>query len=172
MLTQFARALLVATSVAPVSLVYGLSYLPTHKWIAARWVGIAVFLLLACLAVMRGASARGERHAVRVTRVKNVDKEVLAFLVSYALPLISPAQSESSTIAFWAFIALLALVLYQADLVHVNPLLGILGYRFYEVERGDGETSLLITRSKTGIGATMSVIRLSSRLWLESPDAH
>jgi hypothetical protein len=171
MLNRFAHALLVATALAPVILVYGLSYLPKETWLAARWVGIAAGLVLACVGVLRAAAARGEREQLQVSRAKNVDREVLAFLVSYALPLVSPKHAESSAYAFWALVAILAAVLYQAELVHVNPLLGILGYRFYEVARDDGDTALLITRSRAGLGATRTVIRLSSRLWLESPHA-
>ena len=148
-----------------------LSYLPKDRWVAYRWVAIAGGLVLACLAVLRAAALRGEREQVAVSRSKSVDREVLAFLVSYALPLVSSKHTESSAIAFWAFLAILAAVLYQAELVHVNPLLGILGYRFYEVAREDGDTALLITRSRATAGATRTVIRLSSRLWLESPRA-
>jgi len=170
-LSRIARFLLVATALAPVSLVYGLSFLPGDRQSAVQWVAIALLLLAACLAVMRVATTRGERHSVRVSKAKNVDKEVLAFLVSYALPLISPVQAANNVIAFWGFMAIVGIVLYQAELVHVNPLLGILGYRFFEVDQEDGSTTLLITRAKTRTGEMRNVIELSRGLWLESPHA-
>ncbi len=171
MLNRFAHALLVATALAPVSLVHGLSYLPKERWLAARWIGIAAGLVAACVAVLRAAATQGELERVQVARSRNVDKEVLAFLVSYALPLVSPKHPGSSAVALWAFVIIVAVVLYQAELVHVNPLLGILGYRFYEVTREDGDAALLVTRSRIGAGAAKSVVRLSDRLWLERPDA-
>lgn len=171
MLSRFARLLLVLTSLAPVSLVYGVSYLPDRKWPALQWGCVAAFLVVACLSVMRGALTHGERHTVNAQRAKNVDKDVLAFLVSYALPLISPVHGESNALAFWTFLAVVAVVLYQAELVHVNPLLGMLGYRFYEIEQEGGDNALLIARSKSS-RANITVVKLSTTLWLERPDAY
>jgi hypothetical protein len=169
MLSRFAHALLVSTSLAPVALVYGLSLLPKNRSAALVCFGVAAALLGACLFVLRVASRKGERQQVRVTRSQNVDKDVLAFLVSYALPLVAPAQGGEVSPAFWGFIALVAVVLYQAELVHVNPLLGMIGYRFYEVPRDGKSAALLVTRFSATTGDTRSIVKLSDSLWLESP---
>lgn len=169
MLNRFAHALLVSTSLAPVALVYGLSYLPGNRWAAIRWLAIAAVLVLACIFVLRAATRKGERETVRVAQTHNVDKDVLAFLVSYALPLVAPSQGGAATFAFWGFIALVAIVLYQSEMVHVNPLLGMLGYRFYEVPRERGDAALLIAKSGVRANRASTVIRLSDTLWLEVP---
>lgn len=170
-LSKFAHLLLVLTALAPVSLVYGLAMVPTQPRDGATWVGVTVGLVLLCLLIVRGASERGQRDLVNIKAAKNVDKEVLAFLITYALPLVSRHEAIGPW-AFWAFIGMVAAVLYQAELVHVNPLLGMLGYRFFEVEGDDGRASLLVTRFRHSVGVgPRSVIQLSTTLWLESVDA-
>ena len=168
MLNRFAHALLVLTSLAPIALVHGVTFLPEKPGPALQWGSVAGGLLVVCLLVLRFAGQKCERVEVSIPEAKNVDKEVLAFLVSYALPLVVPARSLDNSPAFWTFMALVAVVLYQAELVHVNPLLGLLGYRFYEVQRGT-ETVLLIARSRSAKGSTRTIIRLSDTLWLETP---
>ena len=167
MLTRLAHALLVSTSLAPVALVYGVSFLPGRAGPALQWIAVSVGLTVVCVGVLKLARRHGEREVLPVEQAKNVDKEVLAFLVSYALPLVAPAQVGDSQLAFWTFMALVAVVLYQAELVNVNPLLGILGYRFYEVPSGS-DTLLLLARSRPGPSGAVGAIRLSDTLWLEA----
>ncbi|WP_242333159.1 hypothetical protein [Anaeromyxobacter sp. SG66] len=169
MLNRFAHALLVSTSLAPVALVYGLSFLPASPRAAVPWLVGAAGLTAACILVLKVATARGERIQLPPTERRNVDKDVLAFLVSYALPLVAPSQGGAATFAFWGFIALVAIVLYQSEMVHVNPLLGMLGYRFYEVPRERGDAALLIAKSGVRANRASTVIRLSDTLWLEVP---
>lgn len=167
MLNRFAQALLVATSLAPVILVYAVSRFPEHGWDGARWLAVAVLLLVACLALIRVAARRGERQSIEVEAAKSMDRDVLAFLVSYALPLIWPLQEEGSLLALWAFIALLAVLLYQTGLVNVNPLLGLVGYRFFEIHPTTGETVVLVTRRQAGVIGRKTVVKLSTSVWLE-----
>lgn len=167
MLNRFAHALLVSTSLAPVALVYGLSFLPASPRQSWPWLAAAGALTVACVSVLRAAAQRGERVELPPTERHNVDKDVLAFLVSYALPLVAPPHGAEATFAFWGFIALVAVVLYQSEMVHVNPLLGVLGYRFYEVPRDAGDPALLISRFRRDPRRASTVIKLSDTLWLE-----
>jgi hypothetical protein len=167
MLNRFAHALLVATSLAPIALVYGVARWPTSRSDTLRWTGVAALLLFVCVLLVRVAQREGEREQVRITKSKNMDKEVLAFLVSYALPLVTPSDKLSSALALGTFILIIGVVLYQTELVHVNPLLGLMGFRFHEVNHESGDTALLITRSRTATMGTKTVVKLSSGLWLE-----
>ncbi len=169
MLNRFAHALLVSTALAPAALVHGLAFLPGTPRAALAWIGVAALLVLACLAVLGTASRRGERREVAVEREESVDRDVLAFLVAYALPLAAPAHAIPARLAFWAFVAIVAAVLYQAELVHVNPLLGILGWRFREVPRAGRSPALLVTRRRAAGPGTRRVVTLSDGLWLEVP---
>ena len=43
---------------------------------------------------------------------------------------------------------MVGLVLVQLQILHVNPLLGMLGFHFYQVELKNSDTALVITRSR------------------------
>jgi len=167
MLNRFAHFLLVVTALAPVALIHGIAQLPRHRWEGVSYIAVSALLALLCALVVGAARRYGEREPVVVSGTKNRDREVLAFLVSYALPLVTPVEKAGSQLAFWAVIVLIALVLYQTELVHVNPLLGMMGYKFFEVNLSTGETALLVTRGKRGANGRRSVVKISGWIWLE-----
>lgn len=150
MLNAIAKPLLVSTSMSPVLLAYAVNafvegkepreYLP--------WAGAAVGLVCLCLLILRFAKTRLERQRIKVKAVKSSDKEVLAFLLAYLLPLV-PAKTigisgHYLTLAF--VFAVFFLAIYYSNAFDFNPLLGLCGYHFYEVQSEDGMAYLLITR--------------------------
>jgi hypothetical protein len=64
------------------------------------------------------------------------------------------------------FVGIVGVVLVQLQILHVNPLLGILGFHFYEIENVDGDTALLVSRSRQLPRATVSGQRLGPALWI------
>jgi hypothetical protein len=64
------------------------------------------------------------------------------------------------------FMTVVGLVLVQLQILHVNPLLGILGYHFYEIERADGDSALVISRSRQLPEPGALGKRLGPALWL------
>jgi hypothetical protein len=167
MLSGFARTLLVLTSLAPIALVHGVARWPADRHETIAYLAVAAALVFVCLLLMWFARKDGEIHLASIKSAKNSDKEVLAFLVAYALPLVGPAGKPSNGLALAVFLSLLAVVLFQTEMVHVNPLLGMLGFRFFEVEQGSGETALMITRSKESATGEKRIVKLSRGLWLE-----
>jgi hypothetical protein len=61
---------------------------------------------------------------------------------------------------------IVGLVLVQLQILHVNPLLGILGFHFYEVELSDSDTALVISRSRDLPPKAVAGRRLAPGLWL------
>jgi hypothetical protein len=62
----------------------------------------------------------------------------------------------------------MGLVLFRADIYHVNPILGMIGYHFYQVKSKTKVTYLLVTRSKAPLPpGDLAYIRLSRTLLLE-----
>jgi hypothetical protein len=83
---------------------------------------------------------------ITIKKAKSADKEVLGFFVAYALPLMFKGDVNPD-IGAWAIAGLmLVLVLWTTHALHVNPVLGVIGFHFYEVETQEGVTYLLITK--------------------------
>jgi hypothetical protein len=89
-----------------------------------------------------------EIQTLSVTSIRTADQEVLAFLVAYLLPLIAKdtlgIEGDIWTIGY--VFVLIFVAIYHNNAYHFNPLLGLCGYHFYEIETEDGMSFLLVTR--------------------------
>lgn len=94
------------------------------------------------------ASRQLELHDVKVESASSADREVVGFLIAYILPL-ALASGTTFQVDCWAIaylVGLFGLVVWGTHSYDFNPLLGLLGYHFYEVATDDGITYVLITK--------------------------
>lgn len=59
----------------------------------------------------------------------------------------------------------MALVLWQLEVFHVNPLFAIFGYKFFEA-KSENVRVLVLSRTKPLVGGNLFVIRLSEYIWI------
>lgn len=164
MLGNLIRVLLALTAVAPLAI--SLSYVYAAK---AQNFRLAAFAALACVAlggaalrIIAFAAARLERLPISIQKAKSADKEVLGFFVAYALPLIFKGAAAPDLDTWLVAGGMLLFVLFSTHSMQVNPVLGVFGYHFYEVETRDGITYLLITKRKINNVKTLTnVVQLS-----------
>jgi len=168
MLSRFAHVLLVATSLAPISLIYGISKAGASSRVCGVYVGLAAVLTAMCLGLLYYAARNGSVESILVARSKCVDKDAVTFLVAYALPLIVATDRAQNLVALVGFVAVVFVVLVRMQVAQANPVLGAFGYHFFEVSPASGETALLVTRGRGAPGSTR-VVRLSDLIWLELP---
>jgi MFS family permease len=140
--------MLVATSLAPVLGAFGMiSYSKGEPtWAALQWFICAALLLLICWLVLYFAKNQIEKEVLTINSVKNADKEVLTFLLVYLLPLVardSPPMAKTEVTVYVFF--MIAWAVYHSNAFYFNPLLGLLGYHFYEITSADGMSHTLIT---------------------------
>ena len=169
MLSRFAYTLLALTSVAPVALVYGASQVFNDNWLALAFIGLTVVLTLLCSFVLNNAKAYGEIEPLNIASIRSANNEVLAFFLTYLLPLLvrGDGNSVGQPLAIIVFIGLLLIVVFRSNLLHVNPLIGLLGYQFFEVTSSNGYTYMLVTKKHTNKLENRRGIELSSTLLLE-----
>ncbi len=148
MLGKPTRVLLAFTAIAPVSV--SLAYIFFSHGISLLYVCMC---LLLCIVlglysswVIHKAAEDFQSLPITIKKAKSADKEVLGFFVAYALPLMFKGDVNPD-IGAWAIAGLmLVLVLWTTHALHVNPVLGVIGFHFYEVETQEGVTYLLITK--------------------------
>jgi hypothetical protein len=97
---------------------------------------------------MAYAARHGERQPFTMTKAKNSDKEVLTFLIAYLLPILTEHKFlfKDFGITTLAILVLLSISVYHGNAFDFNPLLGMCGYHFYEIEGADSLPYLLISR--------------------------
>jgi hypothetical protein len=170
-MTWLARLLLVLTSIAPIVLVYSAVLLDKGCKSQAYW-GIfgASFLAVACILLLWLARNGTQPSDFAIERPQERDGDSLAFLVAYALPLVTANMEKApGLVGLGAFALVMSLLIWQQQLFHVNPLLACFGYHFFGAETQSGARVLVLSRTKMLSGGTLTVIRLSSYLWLHCP---
>jgi peptidoglycan/LPS O-acetylase OafA/YrhL len=170
-LGNLVRIVFALTAIAPLSI--SVAYVFAVKDQNLRWAFIAFCccLLMGALAlwIVENARARLERLPITIKKAKSADKEVIGFFVAYALPLLFKGEVSADLGAWGLAAALLLFVLWSTHAIQVNPVLGLFGFHFYEVETSDGITFLLITRRKINNALSISrVVQLSEYGILEA----
>lgn len=172
MLSRFIRLLLALTAIAPlsISMAYIYAVKDQNLWYAFIATCLCVLLGAIALQVIGMSQRKLERLPVTIKKAKSADKEVIGFFIAYALPLVFRGQSSPDLGAWLVAACMLFFVLWSTHSLQVNPVLGLFGYHFYEVETADGITYLLISKRRIGNALTIkNVVQLSEYGILEAP---
>ncbi len=150
MLSKLAKAALVATSAAPIFVAAAFA-----RWRAEgspsevlALIAISALLAAAALWIIRHADGSLQVSTLDIKKAKSADKEILAFFLAYASPIFLSKMIEVSIVDIVVYGALIVMVLLGTNSLNVNPVLGLLGYNYYEIDSEDGISYLLISRRK------------------------
>lgn len=171
MLGKLVRILLALTAIAPLSVSLAYVFVTRENNLQFAVIAAFVCLLLGAVAiwVIEKAGRTLECLPVTIKKAKSADKEVIGFFVAYALPLLLRGGGVPDLGAWLLAAAMLLFVLWSTHSMQVNPVLGIFGFHFYEVESEDGITYLLITRRRiNSVRSIKSIVQLSEYGVLEA----
>lgn len=172
------KSLLVATSLAPVCGAFAvnrLSNLGDTPWYKDEWfwgwsiagiglVATTYFFLMWCQQHLKNTQ-------IHTKAVKPTDKDVLAFLLAYLLPLFGADTLAFNKPIIAGYIsALVFLVVYHSGSFHFNPMLALSGFHFYDIETDTGYGAMLISkRSHVVQERDLVVVKITDFLLLELP---
>lgn len=138
-------------------------------------VALALISTLGILYFIRWTSTTSPRR-ITIVRVQRNDAEVMAYLVSYVLPLASidlskpPRELIGPLVSLGIFFVFLLMVFLRTNMIHINPVLNLLGYYIYEFEATDGTLNTLISRRpRLRKGSGLDVVPLAENLFMERP---
>lgn len=148
MFSKLAKALLVSTSFAPVLLSYSfVLFLEEESFkIIIMPIAIAIFLVIVCIYFLERAKRDMQIICFPINSIKTADGEVLGFLAAYLLPFITLTSNQINTIILMYIFTLFFVIIWTTNSYHVNPIITLLGYHFYEVTTISNITFLLITK--------------------------
>ena len=171
MLNAFARLLLVSTSFTPISLAIALRQFegggPWYAW----GVPLSLFVALpaVCWILLTVVGKTAQKRPIRLHSYVQNDREMLTFLFVYLLPFIWADKLTFAgamlTTAYVAFVLTLAIA--SAGAFHFNPVLRVLGFRFYTVNAHCATPKLLISKKKLrNAGIEVSAVALTDDTFL------
>jgi len=113
------------------------------------WIAGSVAPLLFLVLFMRMARGFIPPSTLAPTRTRRADQQLLGFMSSYLLPIVTAFLGKG--VVGWlptlVLILLLFVVYIRADLVYLNPVLALVGYRLYAVELINGSEVMVLSRS-------------------------
>ena len=172
-MSQFAKLLLVATSLAPALGAFALiEWQHGHtQWTISLLVA-GILLVAICLLLIRYAKTTIQRKCLDVTAVESTDKDSLAFLIAYLFPLLTGQFPNISEQEYWLLtlyvFAIMGMTVYHSNAFHFNPILALFGYHFYQITADSGMKYLLISREVVRVqNPCIEVIKLFDYVYLD-----
>lgn len=170
-MNKFGRLLLVVSALAPVLGAFAINcYSQGQTAHAISYAVIGLLLVVLCLLCLRACSLTLQREPLTTTKVRSADKEILSFLIVYLLPLLSQNIITFRGDLFTAVyvIVIIVLCVYHSNAFSFNPILGMAGYHFYEVESESGMSYLLISKQvHRRQDNVLSVAQISDYIYLD-----
>ena len=164
------RSLLCLSSYFPMLLIAAILVCTKHIWIAVVCLLLGLVGVLGVLIYIHNAQ-RIAPKTITVAGHQRRDSDIVSYFVTYLLTFLAvPMEGWERIIAFFVFFALLGFIYVNSNLLHVNPMLNILGYRIYELVV-DGEASqILICHHRIAKGEKIRVIEVDEDIFLEKYD--
>lgn len=143
-----ARIVLFLSSYSPLFVILGLRNSFGNDVVRYGMLALAILsvaFLVVFLAMARGIT--GTR--IRVDEANSRDGEAMSYIVTYLLPFLDVSFTDAANALSLTVILLVIAVIYvHSNMIHVNPILSLMGYHVFEVRTDSGKVSSYITRSK------------------------
>lgn len=172
MLNKLAKFFLITTALAPILGAIAINQIVNGKawYIWGAWIIAAFALIACCWGVLKYASKNAQKCSFHIKHFERSDNELLAFLVTYLLPFISPenmAFENGQWITGVYILFVIYLVMVHADALHFNPVMWIFGYHFYHVQDNNSVSHLLISQETLNKpGKEVQTVQLSQKIYL------
>jgi hypothetical protein len=155
MLSKLLKTYLILTSLAPLCISVSYIFYEKYGLSISDFIPLAIMIIVgwSSLYILRFAASSFELfNEITIAKIKSIDKEVIGFLIAYSLPLlllnVNNIKIHTLFFIIVVFILIFGLVIWGTHSFQVNPLLGIFGFHFYEIETENGITLMLITKEE------------------------
>lgn len=170
MLRSIPKFLLVCTAFAPVMLTQAAVWIydanPEMQGPSALLVFLALALVWLCDIVIRRSAKELASNPVKVTAIKPADKEIIGFVLAYLLPLARGSGFEGFPVI--VVLIVFFMVIMTSNAYHTNPLLGFLGYHFYEVTIANVGYVLISKRDLHNVQVIKQVAQITNYMLLDT----
>jgi len=166
--TILARLLLFFSSYIPLIIIFSIRCFDINRVLSISGfiVSLVLFLILVYIMfVLRKLSVVN----LTVKKVSVKSSDLLAYMFSYILPFLGlHLDNPLEVISVIIFFSMLAIVYVNSNMIYINPMLSILGYRIYEVTDANDNVYVLITKQKSIIvGTELNARRIGGNVLLD-----
>ena len=135
--------------------------------LALAAIGVGAFGCAALWVVMSFLKSLGTGPLL-VESCSRSDTEATTYVVSYVIPfLFGVAKGGESTIAFGVFFVVLGILYVNTNMIHVNPMLNLIGFRIYRLEVRGRPAVSLITRQRIQPGQALQAVNVDEEIFVQ-----
>lgn len=92
----------------------------------------------------------------------------MSYIASYVIPFLAvPFNGLEQALSLIIFFIVLGVIYVNSNMIHINPMLNIIGYTLYDVTLESGSTHSLITRRHIVRGESLSVVKIGEDILME-----
>lgn len=160
------KIVLFFSSYLPLWLIFAVQLYAKDKWFG-MWIigGFVGFIFLVVFMYVRQVKTINP-VLLKITGVKRRDGEAASYMVSYLLPFIAlPSKNVGDIIGLGIFIFVLAVLYVNSDMIHINPVLNLMGWHIYEVEKENGRICTVISKQKICIKQEIQAVQIGDDLF-------
>lgn len=163
-----ARAVLFLSGYLPLFLIFTIQSFPKYRYWALAPLGIGGLAAMGLLTFMRWVQT-SEARPIEIQSVQRKDSEVIAYIFAYVFPFLGfDIQDASNALGLAVFFLVLMVLNVSSNMIHINPVLSLLGYHLYEVTLAEGDAHTLITgRSRLVRGTRLESVLVGDGISME-----
>ena len=167
MANAFTRFVLFLSSYIPLWVIFAVVTWQGKRRLALGFVAVAVVSFIGTVLYLRLAQ-RFAGIDMTVGIIRRKDSDTMSYIASYIIPFAAtPFDKIDQTIALAIFLVVLCAVYINSSMIHINPLLSLMGYNLYEIEDADGNPYFLMSKRSLRRGETVRGIDLANNIFLE-----
>jgi uncharacterized MAPEG superfamily protein len=151
----------------PLALILFVLYFNSHRNIAISILSLAVMGLAGLLAYFKAVQ---QLAAMRITveGIQRREIEAVRNILAYFLPFAAIAFNDILRAAsLGVFFVIVGILYVRSNLIHVNPVLSLCGFRVYDITIEAAGTYSLLSKRRIGRSDSLLVIKIGDDLFLE-----
>lgn len=165
MLSTATKAALFLSSYAPLFAILGLRV--ALSWVSYVLWGVAVASVIFSVAFFAWAAHNIAPHPLQVKNLQ-ARGEAIAYVVTYIIPFVALNQERwQDWAALWLLLAVIAVLYVNSSLIHMNPMLTLLGWRTYELTTTGGPKVLMTRKAHVRGDQSLQVVAIGENVVLE-----
>jgi len=167
--TWLTRVLLFLSSYLPLTIIFFVLYSDKQFWLGLSALSLGLIGFLGLLVLLRWERDFSPIQ-VKVHSVQRKDGEAMSYIVTYFIPFLAiPFSDWQQAVALSTFLIVLGILYINSNMIHINPMLNLMGYHIYELTLEDGDKRSLVTKRRIRQNAQLSVIVLGEEILMEKP---
>lgn len=167
--TVLIRGMLFLSSYFPLTLIFFFLFVEQHLIWAIVILALGLSGLIIMILYFFQFAPRLGSIQEKVTALQSRDGEVMGYIASYLIPFVAiPFGGWQQGVALLIFVIVLGIVYVNSNMIHINPMLNLMGYHLYEIIVEHSERPhALITHQHIALGDTIHIIDIGDGIFLE-----